>query len=56
MLHNNEFGANFHLVFYFVNFSDILHKPRINKQNIVFKQNIPKNVTSIYLAAQLKQL
>ena len=48
MLHNNKFGANFPLVFYLVNFSDILQKIMLNKRNIFLKQNIPKNVTSIY--------
>ena len=49
MLHNSKFGANFPLVFYLVNFSDILQKIMLNKRNIFLKQNIPKNVTLLYI-------
>ena len=48
MLHNNKFGAKFPVVFYLVNFSDIVHKTKINKRNIFLKQNIPKNVTFLH--------
>ena len=57
MLHNNKFGANFPLVFYLVNFSDIVHKTMINKRNIFLKQNIPKNVASLhFITGKIKRI
>ena len=57
MLHNSKFGANFPLVFYLVNFSDILQKIMLNKRNIFLKQNIPKNVTSFhFIIGKIKRI
>ena len=57
MLHNSKFGANFPLVFYLVNFSDILQKIMFNKQKIFFYQTLPKNVTSFYfITGKIKRM
>ena len=50
-------AADFPLVFYLVNFSDILQKIMFNKRNIFLKQNIPKNVTSInFITGEIKRM